>query len=276
MLDQFNFIKATFFSKTKTLCIFDDQILDIEARLSKQHLVIYEQNRVIFGLVNVPYNFPEKCENTTLTYHTVSHMLKTFAQSYCVPVAKRDDPLKAIESKVKKGKRIPRAKLFAEEFLDERGLSRPRFTHIELIIHRMILYWPDIEKLTLRVSYDKQQQEKKRLTTLNISFFMEFEVENPEQLQRKILVELFENKASGSAKRIMWLEIDLKAVECNVLTKTILKFTEDKVDNYNENFTTAEAEISLLLLGSATGTEIPTTEFKRYILPELENVIFFL
>ena len=105
---------------------------------------------------------------------------------------------------------------------------------------------------------------------------MEFEVENPEQLQRKILVELFENKASGSAKRIMWLEIDLKAVECNVLTKTILKFTEDKVDNYNENFTTAEAEISLLLLGSATGTEIPTTEFKRYILPELENVIFFL
>lgn len=225
--------------------------------------------------MNTRYRHLSDVENESLTYATLAEMISKFISTYST--LNSASSVSPGTGKAEYKRIQPKTKLFADVHIDQRGIQKARFTRVQLIIHRLTIYWPDLESLNLRVSYDKEAFVKKDITSLNVNYPVDILASSQDQLQRKLYIEIYNVKEAANSKKVKWLAVDLKTIEPDTLTKMVVKFNEEGQDVNNDNFTTSEVEFSILLIGLSKEGEIQNIprESKVFNIPELQGVKSF-
>lgn len=260
---------------------FDKKILEIEDQIREYHRAILEQNLTVFALVNSSkVSSDSKIEN--LDYTTLSDILDKFIRVYAYPDVKKpaenyslttkDEP----ETKTQQ-QNSQKIKLFTDSDSDPQKFLKDRFSHVQIIVHRMNIYWPDLEHLTLRISYDKEHRDKTDLTTLDVGFLVEFPIQSWNNIARYVHIELIDTKDKQAQKKVKSVDLDLRSIVVDALTKMVLKLDEETSKLANDNFTTSEIEISVLLIGLPRANDMSeiVNQPRNFVIPELQCVSSF-
>lgn len=286
VLDKLNFIKFAFFSQD--LSKFDNKIREVENRIHQHNSVIYEQNKVIFGLVNTRYRWPYDTEQESLSYATLSDMIRTFVvyfaeerkakQTRYGVYESKQDPKRMQSPSTDQKYKSEKNKLFANMEASLKNVQKRTVNSILLVIHRINIYCVDFEHLSLRVTYDKDQFEKTGINSFDLDFPIEINTQN--NFTRKLSIELYDNKRSKHPVKLNGVTIDLKAIDYDIPTKMVLRLAEEIENVAHDNFTTSEVEFTILLVSAPMNESNVTKdiirESRQFIIPELENVVYFL
>ena len=128
--------------------------------------------------------------------------------------------------------------------------------------------------MVLRVAYDKDQYDKSLNSSLNTNFVVEFPVLNWAYVARYVRLELIDTRDRLNPKKVKSVHVDLRGINVDNVTKMVDKFREDTKNTVNDNFTTSEAEFSILLVGipqEQDGTDV-VKQPTNLIIPDITTV----
>lgn len=277
---KINYIKFVF---SKNFNKYDNTILQIEDIIRDHNRPIFDQNMTVFALLYPPKlpGIQTEARIDSLPFTLLSEVIRKFLKIYAYPEQKKQiDLLQTKEDEPDdmkqtwKGARGTTKKVYAEIEVDPQRFLKTRFTHIQIMIHRLNIYWPDLEFLTLRVSYEKENFDKVGLNTLEVDFPVEFLVTGTTNVARYVTIELINHRDKQDPKKIKTVNVDLRSISIDCLTKLVLKFDEITAKHFHDNFTTSEVELSVLLLGAPREKDISelAQEPRNLVIPDLEIV----
>lgn len=278
VLDKLNYIRYALF--TNEYNRLDKRITTIEKRIESHHHDVFEQNMAFFSLANTPYHYVNNVEDQPLSYPILSRMIKDFHSYFGVQSNYKAETKKQIEeedyirdefedSPLKKKKQVfPETKFDPEKFLVE------KISRIQFKIHKLSLYWPEIDQLSVNVIFGKDKLTMKNLQGLNLNFEGEFTLKSTKDIPRYLIIELHDEKDPSKPVKVKHTNIDLKGIPTESITKHIVKLNEENPDYPNNNYIASEIEISLIL----SGVERTAAEAKKIknaptlVIPEMEIV----
>jgi hypothetical protein len=168
--------------------------------------------------------------------------------------------------------RSPLRQQLQDVHVDPRKFLKGKINEINVKVHKLILYSPNLNTLALYVIYGKEKVKKQDFSTLEIDFDATFNLNNIREATRYINIEIYDEKDPKNPQKIKYLNIDLKRIVLDTPTKLNLKFKEENPYIYNDNFITSEIEMTVLLNGPGFKTGANYSNFP--VVPELENHIY--
>lgn len=277
VIDRLSFIRYALFTDQHNR--FDRKIQSIQKEIEEHHKDVFDQNLGFFALANNKYNYTQD-DVKTLSYSSLSKMIKDLHGYYGnnknkITYIKSDDNIKGeMETYAEDYQLRSGSKVFSDTNLTTDKFLRDKVSDVHFKVHKLSLIWPELDSLAIYATYGKDKIRKDNIQTLNIDFEGEFTLKNVRDIPRYLNIEVVDEKDKSHVRKIKSMTIDLKRIQINSLTKLIYRFKEELPEVPNENFTTSEAEISILMVGiqKAVPDTLVIKPPQTLFVTEFENV----
>jgi GTPase-activating protein len=278
LFDKLNFIRYALF--TNEYNRLDKKIRAIEKKIEAHYHDVYEQNMAFYALANTYYHYVPNAEDQPLSFPILSRIIKNFLSYFGVQSSHKVEVKKRVEEDYIREEFSDAPQRKKHVFTESAGKYDPekflteRISRIHFKIHRLSLYWPEVDQLSIYITYGKDRVSLRGLSNLSLNLEGEFTLKSTRDITRYILIELYDEKDPRNPVKVKYASIDLKGLPVDSITKHIIKFNEDNNDIPNNNYVASEIELSIVL----TGIEKSAAETKNIkiaptlIISDFENV----